>query len=234
MLSASPVASSSRPTRDPVFYWNTIVFQVEGTLLRLPRAYLEQESMFFRDLFSFPDPPEGDVPHDGISDEKPLKIPPQVSLEEFHALAEILYPRTLHINRSPELSQEQWTGVLKLSDLWMMDRIKTLAVDALAQRLSDNPVEKIALARAYNVHDWYCQGICKLVQRQKPISPDDLARLGPSLTMKICELRECLVLKENTSRYGACGSWEMNDRRGYATCDAKVSKRVHDECASLL
>ena len=49
--------------------------------------------MFFRDLFSIPDPPEGDVPQDGISDERPLKIPPQVSLEEFHALAEILYPR---------------------------------------------------------------------------------------------------------------------------------------------
>ena len=70
-----------------------IAFQVEGTLLRLPRAYLEQESVFFRDLFSMPDPPEGDVPHDGVSDERPLKIPPQISLEEFHALAEILYPR---------------------------------------------------------------------------------------------------------------------------------------------
>ncbi|KAL1746668.1 hypothetical protein HDZ31DRAFT_61989 [Schizophyllum fasciatum] len=233
MSSASLPVSTARPIRDEDFYLDFLVFQVEDTLLRLPKTYFKQESAVFSDMFSMPDLPKASGVHDGCSDVTPLRVPPQVSLAEFHALAEILHPRTLQFKRSPELSKEQWIGVLKLSDLWMMDKIKALAVDALSPSLSDDPVTKVVLARAYQVPDWYYQGICKLVQRLKPLGAEELLRLGPPLAMKICELRECLVFRESTPSgvYGACGSWEMLPRRGYATCDTKVGQRVAQECA---
>ncbi|TRM69052.1 hypothetical protein BD626DRAFT_472738 [Schizophyllum amplum] len=214
------------PRRDEHYYMGTVVFQVEDTLLCLPKAYFLQESPHFRDMFSL-STPEGVGMQDGSSDDQPLRLPEQVTLADFRALAEVLYPRTLEFNRSPSLSRDQWIGVLSLSHLWLMDRCKALAIDALSELLSGDPITKIILARDYHVPAWYHSGICKLVQRQKPLGVEELCRLGAELTLKICALRECLVFKEHEAHYGV---WEMRGCRGYAGCDSKVSQRVRQEC----
>jgi hypothetical protein len=64
--------------------------QVEDTLFRVPRSYLEEESEVFREMYQLPIA-ENTTP-DGCSDEQPLRLD-GVKKEDFRQLLRVLIPR---------------------------------------------------------------------------------------------------------------------------------------------
>lgn len=84
---------------------------------------------------------------------------------------------------------EKWTSVLKLSTMWNLTTIRRLAIGAMTPLLVD-PVQKIVLARNYDVDEWLLPGLNRLVQRAESLSLNDFHKLGPDIVIAVAAIRE--------------------------------------------
>ncbi|KAH6908504.1 hypothetical protein BKA70DRAFT_1222701 [Coprinopsis sp. MPI-PUGE-AT-0042] len=103
---------------------------------------------------------------EGASDDKPIVLE-GYKQGDFDALLRVMLPQQvsflggylLLIQHSlPELTKDQWVGVLKLSTIWQMDKIRAQAVEHISA-LHISPIEKIQHARAYRVSKWLKEGV---------------------------------------------------------------------------
>ncbi|KAF8891869.1 hypothetical protein BD779DRAFT_1621939 [Infundibulicybe gibba] len=199
--------------RDDTYYFHDIIILVDNCLFKVPRFYLERESAVFQTMFQLPS--IGDSIH-GLSEEKPLRLD-GIEEEDFRQLLRVLYPTYNTLMNtlcgrsdasSNKLNLGQWTSVLKLSDMWDMERVKTIAVKSM-ESLVLSPAERIVLGRQYHVDDWVVQGFVKLVERDDPISLDDGERIGFEWAFKIAAMRERCGTRDVSSQL-----WENRKPRG--------------------
>jgi hypothetical protein len=88
------------------------------------------------------------------------------------------------------LTVEEWTSVLRLSSMWHFQKIRTTAIKAM-DNLSMDLVDKIVVARKFDVSSWLVPTLNELVQRQKPLDWSEGNRLGLEWVLKVAEVREC-------------------------------------------
>ncbi|EIW80456.1 hypothetical protein CONPUDRAFT_56949, partial [Coniophora puteana RWD-64-598 SS2] len=163
--------------------------QVESTLFRVPRGVLAEHSEVFQGMFSLP---SGGIFAEGMSDENPIFLRDIVS-QDFKSLLKVLLSRL--VNESGDnlpSSIEEWTSVLKLSHLWGMEDISSLAVEKMSAFAID-PVDKAALAVQYDVKAWLTPALNNIARREKPLTKEDVDKLGLDFVLKIAEVRESLT-----------------------------------------
>ncbi|KAH6908511.1 hypothetical protein BKA70DRAFT_1481733 [Coprinopsis sp. MPI-PUGE-AT-0042] len=101
---------------------------------------------------------------DGQSDKHPIVLKGYTS-RDFNALLKILVPK--HVASpldpsSPHLTKEAWISVLKLSTVWQMDKIRTMAIQRLSS-MSLLPLDTIVMARELRVSNWLSEGATSLI-----------------------------------------------------------------------
>ncbi|KAK0494878.1 hypothetical protein EDD18DRAFT_1172831 [Armillaria luteobubalina] len=179
-----PAPLSPSPSRDKDYYWETIVLQVEDTLIRVPKHHLVGHSEVFDSMLSLP---QGKNDPEGISDEKPIQLA-GIKKVDFDRLLQIIYP--IDNSRVPDLSVNGWVSVLALSSLWRMSVRKT-AIERLTSRLSQiSPIDRIILGRRYSVTSWISSGYEELASRAGVVSLEDAERIGLGTALRIEHIRE--------------------------------------------
>ncbi|KAJ3528467.1 hypothetical protein NMY22_g9401 [Coprinellus aureogranulatus] len=174
-------SSEPTPTRAD-FYWDHVVFQVENALFRVPRRAFEEESEVFRAMFTLPTKEGGE----GGSDGSPIVLHGYFE-KDFAAILKVLYPTVDDLlSNGPELTQEEWIGVLKLSSAWQMKKIREFALQRLSTEFNLAVEEKYRLGREYGVRRWLLEGLKNLCSLQPPVPVQVLQDvLGP---VKACQL----------------------------------------------
>ncbi|KAJ7699018.1 hypothetical protein B0H17DRAFT_1196605 [Mycena rosella] len=189
--------TTPNPTRDEKYYLDTIIFQVEDRLFKVPRYHFERNSEIFASALMLP--AAGEI--EGTTEENPLKLE-GISRVDFQRLLEVLYPldRPLlcRTNPLPSLSMEHWISVLKLATMWRLLETRDLAITQLGSRVEDG-MESIMLARAYHVSPWLRNGYFALAQ--KGFSTEDAQILGWEVAFKISRLRETTFSRHFNSGY---------------------------------
>ncbi|KAH7928711.1 hypothetical protein BV22DRAFT_1044493 [Leucogyrophana mollusca] len=173
--------------RDETFYFTTVVFLVEGVLFRVPRHPFADGSDVFRQMFQLPIPDGNGNEADGCSDDRPLRLE-LIRENDFRQLLKALFPDHRRSQKMPKTFSE-WRSVLKLSAMWEFESAKKLAVDHMSPMAID-PVDKICLARDYDVQQWLVPALNALVKRKEPIGMKDAERLGMELALKVAAIRE--------------------------------------------
>ncbi|RDB18093.1 hypothetical protein Hypma_000976 [Hypsizygus marmoreus] len=178
----SAEASGSRDglTEDEFYYFESVIFQVEDTLFKVPRHHFEQNSVVFRDMFTAPG-----TSIDGRTRERPLRLD-GISKADFRLFLKVIFPK--HFLHREAFSFSEWVSVLKLSTIWEFNAVRELAISTMTPMEID-PVSKIEVARAYQVDQWFCPALLQLVEEpQRPLL-QDVNRLGIAFTLRVAELR---------------------------------------------
>ncbi|KAH7925641.1 hypothetical protein BV22DRAFT_1128872 [Leucogyrophana mollusca] len=178
-----------KPQRDDTFYYTTVVFLVEGTLFRVPRHPFIDGSDVFRQMFQLP-VPDG-VEADGCSDGRPLRLE-FIQQNDFKQLLKVLFPHHSQPQKSSPKTFAEWRSVLKLSSMWEFESVKKLAVDHIGTMQID-PIDKIGLARDYDVQEWLVPALNELAKRKEPIGMKDADKLGMELALKVAAVRESVM-----------------------------------------
>ncbi|KAH6908532.1 hypothetical protein BKA70DRAFT_1280105 [Coprinopsis sp. MPI-PUGE-AT-0042] len=156
-------------SRHAVFYSDVVTIRVESMLFRVPINALCRASEVFEGMFLVD---RGDQGH---TDDNPILLEGFLS-NDFESLLRIIFPQSVFTDfpDSPSLSKEEWEGVLKLSTVWEMDKIRTMAVERLSS-MQLGPLEKIKLAKDYRVPLWLSEGIETLAAEFEKHSIDDIS-----------------------------------------------------------
>ncbi|KAI6015576.1 hypothetical protein EDC04DRAFT_643609 [Pisolithus marmoratus] len=179
-------------SKDDEFYMSFVTLQVEDCLFRVPRRTLEAQSPVFRDMFSLPPPPDVEV--EGSSDEYPIVLPEPVKADDFRRLLKVLLPTSVYGQRLPKGDHDGWISVLKLSRMWQMEDLHTLALRNLKYPAGwKSAAEKLALALELEIKDWIIHGVNELARRPEPISIEDSQILGLETALKVAAVRESLA-----------------------------------------
>ncbi|KIM82521.1 hypothetical protein PILCRDRAFT_820381 [Piloderma croceum F 1598] len=183
-IDGNPAGSvDSQSVRNGRFYMECIVFLVEGTLFKVPRACFEH-SQIFRDVFNLPCTNNAII--DGSDDGHPFKLD-GISKIDFRAFLKLLYPQSIPLRGA--LSVKEWIAVLKLSTMWDLFSIRKLAIEELS-KFTMNPVTRIILARQYRIQKWLFAGYEELAKRTEPISISEAEQLGLETAILIFQIRE--------------------------------------------
>ena len=114
-----------------------------------------------------------------------------------------------------DISSEEWASVLKLSTMWGFATARALAIAKLSQ-MTLPPIEKVILAKQYDVDQWLAPALNELAQREASLDMQDASRLEPvvgwDFILKIAQVREKLpqptFTQENKVRCYNCRNYE--------------------------
>jgi hypothetical protein len=87
------------------------------------------------------------------------------------------------------LGRSEWESTLKLSTLWELGDLQTLAIQNLS-KIEMREVDQITLGKEYRVADWLVKGYTKLAERDNTISEDEGDILGPKSVILLFQVRE--------------------------------------------
>ncbi|KAJ7812016.1 hypothetical protein B0H14DRAFT_2858373 [Mycena olivaceomarginata] len=188
-----PEPSASQGARDENYYFETITFRVEGRIFNVPRYHFERSSEIFATMLTLP---AGDGVHpEGHSAEYPVVLE-GVSSADFRALLKALYPldipRVLTMPGGADnwMKKDEWISVLKLSTQWRFLDARKLAIQQLQSRSDIEGVERVVLARQYDVAAWLRIGYTELVQRRDVISREEAEKIGWQTAFLLGQVRE--------------------------------------------
>ncbi|THV06184.1 hypothetical protein K435DRAFT_743951 [Dendrothele bispora CBS 962.96] len=197
------------------YYWDTVIFQVEGQLLQVPRYHLEKGSEFFQDMFILP---QGNQYAEGNSDSNPIKLDGITTLVDFERFVEILYPSVTPWQKTYKL-QEEWISILKLATMWRFLNVRRLAINCLTD-MKLGALTRITLGRKYSVGQWLRMGYWELVKQISAVTLEEAETVGYPFSIHILQIRDEMT-KRHWNRGIAYGSWD----------DSIVKQVVEDEFA---
>jgi len=180
----STISLSSESARHGRFYMENIIFLVEDTLFKVPRASFERSELFTT-IFSLSAPDDTVV--DGSDDEHPFKLD-GIGQSDFQAFLEVLYPCNSPMQIG-SINQTTWISTLKLSTMWDFFEVRKLAIQTLSTMGMD-PVSQVASALQYDVPKWLFAGLESLVKRKEAISIPEAKILGLETAIRIYQIRE--------------------------------------------
>ncbi|KAF8991329.1 hypothetical protein BDQ17DRAFT_1190285, partial [Cyathus striatus] len=125
--------------------------QVENTLYKLHQDFLTRSSEFFNNMFQLPQP-AGIV--NGSIDGCPIPLP-DITIHEFDNFLSWLLPT---MSPSVERNVKYWADVLRISDIYVVDRAKQEAKREIRNRahyLGESPALVMSLALQYECREWY-------------------------------------------------------------------------------
>jgi len=171
--------------RHAEYYFKDIIFLVENQLFKVPRRNFAIESEIFSDMFQLPVPSEDERALDGSSDDQPLRLD-GIKKSDFIQLLRAMFP--LDSQQPDVLTSEEWSSVLKLSTMWQFHKVRAIAIKNM-EGLSMDLVDKIVIARRYDVSTWLVPTLNALIQREKLIDLSEGNRLGMDWVLKVAEVR---------------------------------------------
>ncbi|KAF9558131.1 hypothetical protein CPC08DRAFT_709867, partial [Agrocybe pediades] len=193
--------------RDDYFYVDTIVFQVEDTLFRVPRWGFEDPECFFADMFKSALPGSGPNGEqiEGTSDDSPIVLEGESKLH-FRAFLKALYspiykiipdpgkPYNSNLDREVDIGHyDEWLGVLHLATKWHFVSIRKQAIQKVKRLFPEKMKgwDKIAIARKYNVREWLEKEYVALVNQSRAHNIIRLCeKMGISEAYRVLQLRE--------------------------------------------
>ncbi|KAF9558132.1 hypothetical protein CPC08DRAFT_819505 [Agrocybe pediades] len=206
----TPADGIPSPTlRHDYFYVDTITFQVEDTLFRVPKWGFQDPECDFPWMFDLPGPGPNGEHVEGTTDDAPIVLEGE-SKSHFTALLKVLFsplykvipdpgkPYDPDLNRRVDIGgYDEWVGVLHLATKWNLKRIRKQAIQEVRGRFPDTMEswDRIAIARKYNVREWLEEEYKALVNQR---GPHDIATLCEKLG--VSEAHRVLQLRENSSR----------------------------------
>ncbi|KZT08722.1 uncharacterized protein LAESUDRAFT_757437 [Laetiporus sulphureus 93-53] len=124
---------------------------------------------------------------EGQSDGNPILLE-DVSNVDFERLLSLFYSECpgdgdLH-------TVEEWASVLNLATKWEFVVLRDLAIARLSQLAS--PVERILLARSYDVSQWIAPAYFELCKRDEPLTLGEGERLGMKDVILLSEIRQSI------------------------------------------
>jgi hypothetical protein len=93
-----------------------------------------------------------------------------------------------------EEDQDYWVSVLKLSTKWSMQAARSRAIEQLSPQLEEltrgDVLEKVALARRYDVRKWLTEAYQTIANREAGITTAERDILGWEIAYGLIELRD--------------------------------------------
>ncbi|KAF8802639.1 hypothetical protein BYT27DRAFT_7172701 [Phlegmacium glaucopus] len=155
------LSPSSSITRDDVFYFETIAFQVEDTLFRVFKSGFEVKGSAFEAIFSLPQAQGYDI--EGTNDSNPIHLR-GIGKANFTSFLRVLY-RMYPFQGTP-ITYDEWIGALDLATMWDFKEIRKTCIEALSELIKSRPAfDNILLARKYKVEKWLRDGYVQLLQQ---------------------------------------------------------------------
>ncbi|KAK7024959.1 hypothetical protein R3P38DRAFT_2951946 [Favolaschia claudopus] len=194
--------------RDHMYYLDTITFKVEDSLFKVPRYHFEHGSEIFANMFALPT--RNEYPAEGQSDRNPILLQ-GISSVDFRALLKFLYPlnvKQVMRKQSRWLTKDEWISVLRLSTQWRFLEARTLAIQTLDNNWGNDMggVQRIILARQFDIATWLRMGYIDLAQRGEAISREEAQQIGFETAFGLSRAREMALerrfkVNEPGSRY---------------------------------
>ncbi|KAH8826210.1 hypothetical protein DL96DRAFT_1607494 [Flagelloscypha sp. PMI_526] len=161
--------------RSSRFYFDDrhITFKVENELLRIPiRHFLVHAPDVFQSMIDQA-PPDG-TEVEGNSDDNPVVLA-GVDLEDFEALVGYFNQDLSDFSGT----KDEWISILRLADMWSMDRVRRTACEKLYNHPFD-AIEMLELAGMYHVpYQWAAPAFYELVLRSAPLTVYESLRIKP-------------------------------------------------------
>lgn len=182
------------PVRDMDYYFDTVVFEVEDNLYKVPMMHFMTSTDFFVPLFAEFGARSLLAQWD---DERPIKLE-GVRKADFRALLKLMYP--LPRFAPPTFSEDEKVSILRLSTRWKMLDIRDLAIQQLAFTTM-SPIDKVCLARECGIFEWLSPAYVTLAQQTDEISTDDATRLGMDTVFKLCRAHDRVLKATSHPQY---------------------------------
>ncbi|KAJ6581992.1 hypothetical protein B0H19DRAFT_1019018 [Mycena capillaripes] len=211
-MAASPAPEPTYRGRDRKYYLESITFKVEESTFKVPRYHFEHSSEIFATTFTLP--AVDAVNAEGQSDENPF-ILQGIERVDFERLLKVLYP--LDVPQILSMVKDDWISVLKLSTLWYFLDARDLAIKQLNGRADIGSIERILLARQYDVAPWLRMGYTDLARREEGISLEDAEKIGWQVTVRLYQTREAAIKsysKSHAGRHHGSQSFQHADVEG--------------------
>ena len=108
--------------------------------------------------------------------------------------------------------------------MWIMNRVKNIAIDHLISYLEDDPAYKWNLAKRYEIQDWIQPALERLIKRNAPLGRREYQLLDQKTILEIGALRElcCPIFRGyyfDSSSDDTIVGWEMIKERGKVNVD---------------
>ncbi|KAI6044753.1 hypothetical protein EDC04DRAFT_2877518 [Pisolithus marmoratus] len=132
-------SSSSEPRRDDRYYFcdGSCILQVGNTLFNVHRSILSQDSSSFSTLFTLP---QGDVPEEGTSDERPIVLQGDTT-DEFRNFLWSLYalPHEIMMVQSSRVDLNRLIDIAKVANKYSFRSTETWVLDAIQEHIEKKP-----------------------------------------------------------------------------------------------
>ncbi|KDQ50878.1 hypothetical protein JAAARDRAFT_545472 [Jaapia argillacea MUCL 33604] len=177
--------AETKPIRHQLYYLDTMIIQVEGTLYKVPRHSLEKLSTAFQSAATLA---QGDQLQEGSNDDNPIRLDGVKSID-FERLLRVIYP--LQIGVPVVLRWDEWWSVLRLATMFDFESIRKLAIEKMScDRVGRGDVDVILAARECGVREWLLPAYQALARRREMLSVADAERLGWEDGIAILQIRE--------------------------------------------
>ncbi|EAU85421.2 hypothetical protein CC1G_07115 [Coprinopsis cinerea okayama7 len=160
-----------------LYYMPVIKLRVQDVLFQLPMHLFLDHSEVFAQLYDLP------LDASEMDGGRIIELV-DVDCTDFENFLKALAPRSPLLEEKPDLVQDEWISVLKLSTLWFFNDLRQVAIQALTI-LDIGPIRRINLARQYHIHEWLLSGYEELVARMSPIREDDVEEIGFRVALKL-------------------------------------------------
>ncbi|KAG8684783.1 hypothetical protein FRC11_011603, partial [Ceratobasidium sp. 423] len=167
----------------PEFYFdNTLIaIQVENTLFNVHKYQLAKSEVF-SDMFRNMEDAEGDEPGEGSSPDLPI-VMKGITVSDFTALLKLLYD-----NHRPATEASLIIPAFRLANVLKFTELRAYLLPLAEKDLGD--VDKIVLAREFDIKEWLAPAHVRLCKREEPLSTEEARKLGVDSVLIISRMRE--------------------------------------------
>jgi hypothetical protein len=107
----------------------------------------------------------------------------------------------------PQMSIPEWVHVLRVSDMWQMDYLRTTAISVMSPLVADESCALILrIPYDHSIDEWKYSAIARLVLQSPPLSAVDLETLGFKMAADMLHVRERGILIQIMSTGTSHGS----------------------------
>ncbi|KAH9925029.1 uncharacterized protein BXZ73DRAFT_50160 [Epithele typhae] len=197
--------------------------QVENTLFRVHRYFLERDSAYFKEFFQ-----NTVVGYAGKSDQTAITFA-DVSCREFECLLQFLYHGASANPYESVLDQVLLLSTASTLGFAAARAHAIAALDASSPRL--DAVERVFLAEKYSIPTWLRPAYVELCARSTPLEDTEAEVLGLQTTARLARAREA-VLEEKVEEWRRAvermGKGEAVNPADMQTHEARLVERVVD------
>ncbi|KAG9042599.1 hypothetical protein FS837_010657 [Tulasnella sp. UAMH 9824] len=189
---------ANKEWRHPKFFLSDFVdIQVESMLYRVPGALMQQSEIFKSSL--------------PTSESSSSLYVNEITTQEMETFLDVADARL--VIGDDQFTFEQWAGALATANRLGTRRIRDYIVQRLEGHLNRlDPFDCIDVATKYRVHEWLFQPFIRICERQEPLSPAEVLRLGSERTSAVCRVREQLLAHKYDSAITWVGNQWPKDR----------------------